>query len=501
MSIKQKENWGSRLGLILAMAGSAVGLGNFLRFPAQAVQNGGGAFIIPYLTCFVLMGIPLLYVEWAMGRHGGKSGQHSTPFIFGSMGKGFYWKYLGVFGIFTNLAVAAYYCYLESWTMSWAYHSAAGHFMGKTQAEVSAFFNSYIGLGTPEPVVFWLLCLLLNTWILSRGLKGGVELASKIGMPLLLLFGVVLAVRGVTLTAGVNGAVYDGVVGLNHLWQPDFSSIWNPVVWRNAAGQIFFTLSLGMGSIQCYASYVRPKDDIALNAMSAGWMNEFVEVVLGSAVIIPIAVGYLGVDKVVEMTKGGSGFGIGFMTLPYLFAQWGPVLSALSGMMWFGLLFFAGITSSLAMGTPCMGFMEDNFNWGRTKAAWAFGFAVLLLGIPCVLSQEAFGEFDYWVGTISLVIFAIAEIILFAWVFGMEKGWEEITRGADIAVPAAFKHIIKYVTPLFLLVVFIGSLPEIWATLTKPITPQVLAARLLLAGLFAAISGLVYAANKKKVAL
>ena len=349
------------MGLILAMAGSAVGLGNFLRFPAQAVQNGGGAFIIPYLTCFVLMGIPLLYVEWAMGRYGGKSGQHSTPFMFGEMGKRFYWKYLGVFGIFTNLAVAAYYCYLESWTLSWAYHSAAGHFLGKTQAEVSAFFNSYIGLGTPEPVVFWILCLLLNTWILSRGLKGGVELASKIGMPLLLLFGVVLAVRGVTLTAGVNGAVYDGVVGLNHLWKPDFSSIWDPVVWRNAAGQIFFTLSLGMGSIQCYASYVRSKDDIALNAMSAGWMNEFVEVVLGSAIIIPIAVGYLGVDKVVEMTKGGSGFGIGFMTLPYLFAQWGPVLSAVSGVMWFGLLFFAGITSSLAMGTPCMGFMEDNF--------------------------------------------------------------------------------------------------------------------------------------------
>lgn len=235
--------------------------------------------------------------------------------------------------------------------------------------------------------------------------------------------------------------------------------------------------------------------------MSAGWMNEFVEVVLGSAIIIPIAVGYLGIDKVVEMTKGGSGFGIGFMTLPYLFAQWGPALSAVAGVMWFGLLFFAGITSSLAMGTPCMGFMEDNFKWGRTKAAWAFGFAVMLLGIPCVLSPAAFGEFDYWVGTISLVIFAIAEIILFAWVFGMEKGWHEITHGADITVPAAYKHIIKYVTPLFLLVVFIGSLPEIWATIVKPITPQVLIARLLLVGLFAGISWMVYIANKKKVTL
>ena len=144
---------------------------------------------------------------------------------------------------------------------------------------------------------------------------------------------------------------------------------------------------------------------------------------------------------------------------------------------------------------------EDNFGWHRTKAAWTFGVAVLLLGIPCVLSQEAFGEFDYWVGTISLVIFAIAEIILFAWVFGMEKGWKEITHGADIVVPRVFKHIIKYVTPVFLLVVFIGSLPEIWATLTKKITTYVFLARILLVALFAAISALVYAANKKKVAV
>lgn len=487
------------MGLVLAMAGGAVGLGNFLRFPVQVIQNGGGAYIIPYLTCFLLMGIPLLYVEWAMGRYGGRTGQHSTPFMFSLMGKRSYWKYLGVFGIFTNLAVAAYYCYIESWTMSWIYHSAAGHFLGKTQEEVVAFFNTYVALGTAEPVVFWILCLALNTWILSKGLKGGVELAAKIGMPLLLLFGVILAVRGVTLTAGTDGAVYDGVVGLNYLWQPNFNSIWDPVVWRNAAGQIFFTLSLGMGSIQCYASYVKYKDDIALNAMSAGWMNEFVEVVLGSAIIIPIAVGYLGVDKVVEMTKGGSGFGIGFMTLPYLFAQWGPVLSAAAGIMWFGLLFFAGITSSLSMGLPCMSFMEDNFHWSRRKSARVFGLAVALLGIPCVLSQDAFGEFDYWVGTISLVVFAMAEIILFAWVFGMEKGWKEIMHGSDIAVPVAFKYIIKYVTPLFLLVVFFGSLPEVWAKLTMPITAQVLLARLLLAGLFAGVAGLVYAANKRVV--
>ncbi|MBK7222709.1 MAG: sodium-dependent transporter [Saprospiraceae bacterium] len=453
-----KENWGSRIGLILAMAGNAVGLGNFLRFPAQAIQNGGGAFIIPYLVCFLLMGIPLLYIEWSMGRFGGKFGQHSTPFILDAMGgKQKIWKYFGVFGIFTNIAVAAYYCYLESWTLSWAYHSILGDFNGMTQVGVQGFFDNYIALGSAEPIIFWILCLALNTYILSKGLSGGVEMAAKIGMPLLIIFGIFLAYKGYATTAGVDGAINDGMVGLNFLWTPDFQSIWSPKVWLAAAGQIFFTLSVGMGTIHCYASYMKENEDVALNSMSAGWMNEFVEVVLGSAIVIPIAVGYLGIDKVKEL----GGFAMGFVTLPYLFAQWGDLLSKMAGFMWFGLLFFAGITSSLAMGTPMMGFLKDNFKWTHNKSAIAFGALVFILGVPCVMSQNGFNEYDYWAGTVSLVVFALAEIILFAWVFGMEKGWSEITRGADIHVPGIYKPIIQYITPVFLLSVFVGSIPDI----------------------------------------
>jgi NSS family neurotransmitter:Na+ symporter len=473
-----KEAWGSRVGLILAMAGNAVGLGNFLRFPVQAIQNGGGAFIIPYLVCFLLMGIPLLYVEWSMGRFGGKSGHHSTPFILDSMDKRKFWKYIGVFGIFTNLAVAAYYCYLESWTLSWVWHSVTGSFSGQSQEQVSAFFGSYISLETLEPIIFWVICLFLNTWILSRGLSGGVEKVAKIGMPLLIIFGAVLAFIAVTLKAGDHGAKFDGTLGLNFLWTPDFSTIWSPKVWLAAAGQIFFTLSIGMGSIQCYASYVRSKDDIALNAMTAGWMNGFVEIVLGSAILIPISVGFLGIDAVVEMTKNG-GLGLGFKTLPYLFDQFGGALGIMCGVFWFGLLFFAGITSSLAMGTPCMGFLQDEFGWKLKNAAWAFGIAVLLLGLPTVLffNYGVFDEYDYWAGTVSLVVFALLEIILFAWVFGMEKGWKEIITGADIKVPIIFKFIIKFVTPLMLGWVFISSLPGIWSQiLNEGIHKQILEA-------------------------
>lgn len=459
-----KEAWGSRLGLILAMAGNAVGLGNFLRFPVQAVQNGGGAFIIPYLICFLLMGIPLLLIEWSSGRFGGKFNNHSTPYIMKEMGKSPVWKYVGVFGIFTNIAVVAYYTYIESWSLVYVLHSIFGTFKGMSQSQVAQFFVEYVNVftsstGIPfEAVFFYVLVLGMNVYILSQGL-GGVEKVAKIGMPLLILFGVILAVRGLTLgTSGQSELFPDANAwdGLNFLWTPQFDTLANPKVWIAAAGQIFFTLSVGMGTIQCYAAYLDSKDDIALNAVSAGFLNEFVEVVLGSSIVIPIAAGYLGMDWVLE----NAGFGMAFQTMPFLFQQWGEIAAALAGVLWFGLLFFAGITSSLAMGTPWMGFMKDEFGWGKKSGAWSFGALALIMGLPTILFYQygVFDEFDYWAGTISLVVFALLETILFSWVFGIGKGWNEITEGADIKVPNAYKFIIKYITPTLLLLVFLGAL-------------------------------------------
>lgn len=460
-----QDKWGSRVGLVLAMAGNAVGFGNFLRFPVQAVQNGGGAFIIPYLVSFLLMGIPLLYIEWSSGRFGGKTGNHSTPFILHSMDKRWLWKYVGVFGIFSNIAIAAYYCYMESWTISYVIHSLIGTFDSMNQSQVALFFSDYLDVTTSttgipyEAIVMFVLCLALNTYILSKGLMDGVEKVAKIGVPLLIAFGIFLAIKGITLKASAGGAINDGTVGLNFLWTPDFTSLSNPKVWLAAAGQIFFTLSVGMGSIQCYASYVRKNQDIALNAMSAGWMNEFVEIVLGSAIIIPIAIGYLGIDKVVELTQIG-GLGLGFRTMPFLFEQWGPILSAVAGAAFFAMLFFAGITSSLAMGTPGISFLMDEFKWTRKNAALSFGVIVLFLGLPTIFffNEGVFDEYDYWAGTVSLVVFALLESILFAWIFGMNKGWREITSGADIKVPLIYRYIIKFITPAALIIVFLGAL-------------------------------------------
>jgi SNF family Na+-dependent transporter len=458
-----QHGWGSRVGLVLAMAGNAVGLGNFLRFPAQAAQNGGGAFLIPYLISFLLMGIPLLWIEWAIGRHGGQYGHHSAPGMFDKMGKSPLLKYLGVFGIFTNLTVAAYYCYIESWTLSYVWHSLAGTFRDHDPVK---FFPQYLGMheeslfALPLEAFLWFaVTLTLNVWILSRGLARGIEMAAKIGMPLLILFGIILAIRGLTLSTTSPGVVQSPLEGLNFVWNPNLSGLTNPATWLAAAGQIFFTLSVGMGSIHCYAAYVKRRQDVALNAASAGWMNEFVEVILGGSLLIPIATAYLGLAAVQSATAGGSGFGLGFLTLPTLFNNWG-VFAPVAGAMWFGLLFFAGITSSLAMGQPVLAFFEDEFKVPHRKAALIFGAATFVLGSFCVWLYPggAFDEFDFWTGTFALVVFALGESLIFAYVFGIDRGWEEITRGADMRVPYFFRYVIKYVTPLFILAIFLAAL-------------------------------------------
>lgn len=458
-----REQWGTRVGLVLAMAGNAVGLGNFLRFPAQAAQNGGGAFLVPYLVSFALMGIPLLWVEWAIGRHGGQFGHHSAPGMFDRLGPYRWLKYVGVFGLFTNLTVAAFYCYIESWTLAYVFHSVIGTFREVAPTE---FFPRYVGMregsvyALPGEAFFWfVLTLGLNVWILSRGLAKGIETAAKIGMPLLLLFAAVLAVRGLTLGETAPGVVQSPLAGLNFVWNPEVSGLLSPSTWLAAAGQIFFTLSVGMGSIHCYAAYLKRDQDVALNAASAGWMNEFVEVILGGSILIPIATAYLGLEAVQAATATGSGFGLGFLTLPTLFNNWGW-FAPLAGAMWFGLLFFAGITSSLAMGQPIVAFLEDELGRRRVPAALTFGVATLFLGSVCVWLYPggAFDEFDYWSGTFALVVFALGEAVIFAWIFGMKRGWEEITRGADIVVPGTFRYVIQFVTPAFLLAVFVGAL-------------------------------------------
>jgi len=222
-------------------------------------------------------------------------------------------------------------------------------------------------------------------------------------------------------------------------------------VWLVAAGQIFFTLSLGQGIINTYASYVREKQDVTLNGISTASTNEFAEVVLGGTIAIPVAVAFFGLAETQVIAQGGA-FNLGFQALPVIFQK--IPLGQIFGGMWFFLLFIAGITSSVAMTQPAIAFLEDEFKWKREKAVIVV-FSVLVTMTAFVIAFFKFGfldELDFWAGTFGLVVFAAIEIILFSWVFKIKNGWVEMHKGADLKVPKVFKFIMMYITPVYLLI-------------------------------------------------
>ncbi len=457
---QSNEAWGSRIGLILAMAGNAVGLGNFLRFPSQAAQNGGGAFMITYFIALLLLGIPLMWIEWGVGRNGGRFRKGHIPGMFAALWKHPAAKYVGVVGMVIPLVVMIYYTYIESWTLAFSWFSITKDYWGHTTQEgMTRYLGSFQGINDAGlhpgwmPYFFFTITLLINIWVLSRGISGGIEKLARIGMPILFVFAIILAIVVLTLPPqeGVGTTAWDG---LNFIYNPDFSRLGDAGVWLASAGQIFFTLSVGMGSLHAYASYLSTKDDIALNGIATAATNETAEVVLGGTIAIPAAVVFFGVAGATAVAQSGS-FNLGFATMPVVFQQidrtFLPIGNIL-GLMWFGLLFFAGITSSVAMLTPIVAFFREEFGFRRESVAWTLGAICFCFGLLHIIWLEHgfLDEWDYWAGTFGLVIMAVIEVVLFMWVFKPENAWRSIHQGADIRIPRIFKFIMTYVTPLYL---------------------------------------------------
>lgn len=457
----EREQWGTKIGLILAVAGNAVGLGNFLRFPVQAAQNGGGAFMIPYFIFFILLGIPLMWIEWGIGRHGGKFRHGSAPGMFDVLWKNKLAKYFGTLGLFISITILIYYTYIESWTLGFSIFSIFGLYSNETKETMAGFLSSYQGITTSQTFTsLWpayllmLVTFTINFAILYKGISKGIEKLAKIAMPLLFIFAVILAIRIFTLDAPDPTHPENTVLnGLAFIWNPDFSALGNPNIWLAAAGQIFFTLSVGMGTIHAYASYLKPDDDIVLSGLATSSTNEFAEVVLGGSIAIPVAVAFFGLDATKLIASGGA-FNLGFVSMPIIFGSEHFPMGELFGFMWFLLLFIAGITSSVAMGQPVVAFLEDEFGMDRKKAVTVLAIAVLI-AVQFVVFFLKYGfldEMDYWAGTFGLVVFALIETILFMWVFGADKAWEEMNKGGDIQIPFVFYYIMKYITPLILMI-------------------------------------------------
>ncbi len=461
MSEQKKESWGSKIGIILAVAGSAVGLGNFLRFPVQAANNGGGAFMIPYFISLFLIGIPLMWIEWSIGRYGGIFGHTTAPGMFQKLWKTRLAKYFGVIGIFGPLVIFIYYLYIESWLLGYSFYSLTGVLSSiHDSAHMSQFLAGYQGLeinqffgGLGPSYIFFLITFAVNAAIIFKGVSGGIEKFCKVAMPALLIFALIIMVRVLTLGApNPANPQWSIVNGLGFLWNPDFSALLSAKTWLAAAGQIFFTLSVGIGVILTYASYLKKGDDIALSGLSAASTNEFAEVILGGSIVIPLAFAFFGPVGVREIAGSGA-FNLGFVTMPLIFSQ--ISLGALFSFLWFFLLFLAGVTSSVSLIEPAVAFMKDDFGFDRKKSAAIVSVISFVLCQPAIffLGHGVVNELDFWGGTFCLVLFGTIETILFTWAFGIDKAWEEMHRGAQLSIPRFYKWIVKYVTPLFLLVI------------------------------------------------
>lgn len=511
--LKARDSWGSRLGVIMAVAGSAVGLGNFLRFPAKAAANGGGAFMIPYFISLFLLGIPLMWVEWTLGRYGGGFEHGTAPGIFHSLWqKSRFIKYFGVIGIFGPLLILIYYTYIESWALAYGFFALAGKYTRiADQAGMQAFLKGFQGLennqyfhGLAPAYLFFLITFFLNIWVIYYGIRGGIERLCKIAMPLLFIFGFILMLRVITLgTPDLTKPGWNISNGFGFLWNPDFSALRSARVWLEAAGQVFFTLSVGIGVILTYASYLSKGDDVVLSGLTASSTNELAEVILGGSIIIPAAFVFFGPVDIQSIARSGV-FNLGFVTMPLILNKlpWPQIM----GFIWFTLLFLAGLTSSVSLAQPAVAFLEDEFNIDRKKAVFILSIAVFLLCQPVIffLGRGVVDELDFWGGTFFLVLFATIETILFAWVFGMERAWDEIHKGADMRIPRVYKFIIKYVTPLFLFFILGMWFWQQWLgiILMKNISlgdrPFILATRLGLVLILLALALLVKLAWRRK---
>lgn len=472
------ERWGSRIGVILAVMGSAIGLGNFLRFPGLAAKYDGGHFMVPYFIALVLLGLPIAWTEWSMGRMGGEKGFHSTPGIFRELLHKKFGSYIGVIGLIVPMGIYMYYVYIESWCLYYAISYLNGSIMlGSDSARYADFFNNYIGTSKdgilldngPQIGVYLMLgCFILNFAIIYRGLARGIEIVSKYAIPVLFICALVVLLRVLTLdTPNPEFPQRNVLTGLGKMWNPGvagytavdgtivpaknfWQSLANPQMWLDATSQIFFSLSVGFGIIITYASYLRKKDDVLLSGTTSAAGNIFAEVALGGLITIPAAFMFLG-----SGVNFGSTFGLGFVALPNVFAN--MPLGNVIGFLWFGLLFLAALTSSLSMLQPAIAFFEEGLGVGRKLSTAILAFITLCGSMFFVIfsgGAKALDFMDFWIGSVFIYILATIIVITFGWKIGIDPGMDHAHSGSHLKIPKIFNFILKYISPIYLIVVF-----------------------------------------------
>lgn len=451
MTKKERGNFGSKLGVILASAGSAVGLGNIWRFPYETGNHGGAAFILIYLGCILLLGLPIMIAEFLIGRHS----QANTARAYQILAPGTQWRWVGRMGVLAGFLILGYYSVVAGWTLEYIFEAVSNSFAGKTPAEFISSFQSFSS--NPWRPALWLTLFLLAThFIIVKGVEKGIEKSSKIMMPTLFIIILILVGCSVTLPGAGKG--------IEFLLKPDFSKV-DGNVFLGAMGQAFFSLSLGMGCLCTYASYFSKNTNLTRTAFSVGIIDTFVAVLAGF-IIFPAAFS-VGIQPDARPS-------LIFITLPNVFQQAFsgiPILAYIFSVMFYVLLALAALTSTISLHEVVTAYLHEEFNFTRGKAARLVTTGCILLGILCSLSLGVTKEFTiFGLGMFDLFDFVTAKLMLplggllisifTGWYLDKKLVWSEITNNGTLKVPTykLIIFILKYVAPIAISVIFINEL-------------------------------------------
>lgn len=443
----QRERFGSRFGVLVAMAGSAVGLGNFWRFPYLMGEHGGAAFVLVYIIFALLLCMPIFIAEFLMGR---RSQQNSCSTFYALSGKKI-WKRLGFITVLTPFVILSYYCVVGGWSLYYLFKAIALDFTSHTSQEsISTMFTTFVS-SVYEPFLCHAAFLVIVAVIVAKGVKGGIEKFSKLMMPALFVLVIIMAFYSISLP-GAEG-------GIEYMFKADFSKL-DKQMYLDALGQAFFSMTVGGGVIMTYGSYVSKKENILTQSI-ATTISDLIFAIIAGLVIIP-AVFAFGVDP-------QSGPGLVFETLPFIFSQMpGGVVVAI---FFFIALLLAAVTSAISLMEVPVTYVADEMKMSRKSACVVLTFIIWFIGALCSLSfgplsdvkifgRTFFDFFDFFSSNILLTVSSLLIVLFVGWVMKRSDVYQEFTnneaKSLNVKMFRLFYIVIRYVAPIvvvFLLLV------------------------------------------------
>ncbi|MFC2133784.1 sodium-dependent transporter [Bacteroidota bacterium] len=448
---QKREQWGSKIGFILAAAGSAIGLGNIWKFPYIAGENGGAAFIFIYLICIAIIGLPVLIGEILIGR----TTQLNPVGAFRKLSGSSFWSSIGGMGVIAGFAILSFYAVVAGWSMGYFVESVRGSFFDYAEADaVGEHFNS-LTANVYWIVGFLALFMLITMIIVYAGVQKGIERGSKILMPLLLVILLVLMFIGLSLEGSSKGLAF--------LFEPDWANVTGKSVLV-ALGHAFFTLSLGMGAMMTYGSYMSKKDNVPVAALQIVFLDTIIAIIAGVCIF-----------TVVFATNQdpAAGPGLIFQTLPIVFTEMPG--GYLFSILFFLLLTIAALTSAISLLEVVVAYFVDERNWKRHRAVVVFGSVIFLLGLPCALSYNIMADvklfglnffdlIDFIASNILLPLGGLFIAVFVGWIWGFDKVITKLKEGAEELFEkhewliSAWKFFLKYFAPILIFIVFLSSI-------------------------------------------